>query len=203
VPRTKQRTPELREKVLQAAIEMLTSDGLTGFTARRVAEEASTSTPAVYELFGDKAGLVREVVFEGFRMVHRHLEQLEPTDDPRSDLERVIRVLRRFAKENPTLAELMFSRPIADFDPRPADRTAGAAVREFIVAQVRRCIDARIISGNPKDISHVLVAVVQGLALQETAGWLGTSKASIDRRWSLAIAAVLHGLSPTGQSQAR
>jgi AcrR family transcriptional regulator len=203
VPRTKQRTPELREKVLQAAIEMLTSDGLTGFTARRVAEEASTSTPAVYELFGDKAGLVREVVFEGFRMVHRRLEQLEPTDDPRSDLERVIRVLRRFAKENPTLAELMFSRPIADFDPRPADRTAGAAVREFIVAQVRRCIDARIISGNPKDISHVLVAVVQGLALQETAGWLGTSKASIDRRWSLAIAAVLHGLSPTGPSPAR
>ena len=136
-------------------------------------------------------------------MVQRRLEQLEPTDDSVLHLERVIRVLRRFAKENPTLAELMFSRPIADFDPRPADRTAGAAVREFIVAQVRRCIEARIISGNPIDISHVLVAVVQGLALQETAGWLGTSKASIDRRWSLAIAAVLHGLSPTGPSQTR
>ena len=66
VPERKQRTPELREKVLQAAIQMLTNDGLTGFTARRVAEEASTSTPAVYELFGDKAGLVREMGLRGF-----------------------------------------------------------------------------------------------------------------------------------------
>ena len=30
---------------------------------------AQTSTPAVYELFGDKAGLVREVFFEGFRLL--------------------------------------------------------------------------------------------------------------------------------------
>ena len=30
---------------------------------------AATSTPAVYELFGDKAGLVRELFFEGFRML--------------------------------------------------------------------------------------------------------------------------------------
>ncbi len=186
----------MRDKVLQAAIEMLTSDGLAGFTARRVAEEANTSTPAVYELFGDKAGLVREMFFEGFRMLHRRLQQLEASDDPRADLEGVIGVLRRFANDNPTLAELMFSRPFADFDPGPADRTAGAAVREFIIAQVRRCIDAHIISGNPTDIAHVLVAVVQGLALQDTAGWLGTSKTSIDRRWSLAIDAVLQGLSP-------
>jgi AcrR family transcriptional regulator len=198
MPRAKQRTPELREKVLQVAVEMLTSDGLAGFTARKVAEGADTSTPAVYELFGDKAGLVREVFFEGFRMLHGRLEHLESSADPRADLEKVMLVLRRFARDNPTLAELMFSRPFADFDPRPADRNAGAAVREFIVARVRRCIDAGVISGDPTDISHVLLAVVQGLALQETAGWLGTSKASIDRRWRLALDAVLNGLSPSG-----
>ena len=196
VPRTKQRTPELREKVLQAAMEMLTSDGLVGFTARRVAEEANTSTPAVYELFGDKAGLVREMFFEGFRLLHRRLRQLEESEDPRAILEGVISILRRFSKDNPVLAELMFSRPFADFDPGPAERTAGAAVREFIIAHVRRCIDAGIIGGNPTDVSHVLLAVVQGLALQDNAGWLGTSKASVDRRWNLAIDAVLGGLSP-------
>ncbi|HEX6394241.1 MAG TPA: TetR/AcrR family transcriptional regulator [Acidimicrobiales bacterium] len=206
MPRAKQRTPELREKVLQVAVEMLTSDGLAGFTARKVAEGADTSTPAVYELFGDKAGLVREVFFEGFRMLYgrlEHLEHLESSADPRADLAEVMLVLRRFARDNPTLAELMFSRPFADFDPRPADRNAGAAVREFIVARVRRCIDAGIISGDPTDISHVLLAVVQGLALQETAGWLGSSKASIDRRWSLALDAVLRGLSPAGDKITR
>jgi hypothetical protein len=40
----------------------------------------------------------------------------------------------------------------------------------------------------------VLLALAQGLAAQETAGWLGTSKASIDRRWKLAFDATLDGL---------
>jgi hypothetical protein len=36
--------------------------------------------------------------------------------------------------------------------------------------------------------------MTQGLAATEIAGWLGTSKASINRRWDLAIRAVLDGL---------
>lgn len=61
MPRVKQRTPELREKVLRAAMDTLVADGVSGFTTRRVVRAASTSTPAVYELFGDRAGLVREM----------------------------------------------------------------------------------------------------------------------------------------------
>ena len=57
MPRAKLRTPELRNRVLQVAVAMLAADGAGAFTARRVAEQAGTSTPAVYELFGDKAGL--------------------------------------------------------------------------------------------------------------------------------------------------
>ena len=65
MPRPKQRTPELRDHVLHVALATLAADGVTGFTTRNVARQAQTSTPAVYELFGDKAGLVREVFFEG------------------------------------------------------------------------------------------------------------------------------------------
>jgi hypothetical protein len=90
----------------------------------------------------------------------------------------------------------MFSRPFADFDPGPSELKAGSAVREFIVERVRRCIAAGVIGGNETDIAHVLLALAQGLAAQETAGWLGTSKASIDRRWALAVRAVLDGLGP-------
>ena len=193
MPRAKQRTPELRDHVLQVAVAMLADEGIAGFTARRVAQEAETSTPAVYELFGDKAGLVREVFFEGFRLLRRRLDRIEVSDDPRRDVVRVVRVFRAFVRENPVLAEVMFSAPFADFDPGPAELTAG---RELIVARVRRCIDAGILHGNETDIAHVLVALAQGLAAQEAAGWLGTSRASVDRRWSLAVDALLDGLSP-------
>jgi len=195
MPRAKQRTPELRERVLQAAVDMLTTEGVAGVTTRRVAEEAGTSTPAVYELFGDKAGLVREMFFEGFRMLYRRLDELSSGGDPRADMIAVIAVLRGFAQDNPALARLMFSTAFAEFDPGPSERPAGAAVREFIVARVRRCTEAGVVAGDPADIAHVLLAVAQGLILQETAGWLGTSTASMDRRWDLASAALANGLS--------
>lgn len=198
MPRAKQRTPEMRERVLATAVEMLASDGVAEFTTRRVAQQANTSTPAVYELFGDKAGLVKEVFFEGFRALGRRLKEVTPTEDPRADVMAVIQMFRAFVRDNPVLADLMFSRPFADFDPGPDERRAGDEVRQFIVGTVRRCVEVGVMVGDETDIAHVLVALAQGLAGQESAGWLGSTRASMDRRWDLAVTAVLDGLKPPG-----
>lgn len=196
MPRIKQRTPALRDRVLHTAVAMLAEDGIAGLTARRVAEGANTSVPAVYELFGDKAGLVREVYFEGFRKLRRDLDGVPTTDDPRADLVAVIASLRAFVRQNPVLTEVMFSRPFADFDPGSDELAATRAVREFIVERVARNVHIGRLAGDEVDIAHVLLALAQGLALQETAGWLGSSPASVDRRWQLAIESMLDGLAP-------
>lgn len=200
MPRVKQRTPALRDHVLNVALATLAAEGVAGFTTRRVAEQAQTSTPAVYELFGDKAGLVREVFFEGFRLLRRRFGELDESADPRADLADVLRAFRMFVRDNPVLGQLMFSRPFADFDPGPAEQEAGAAVREFIVGRVRRCTRAGLLrragAGGEADVdvAHVLLALAQGLAAQESAGWLGSTSESRDRRWELAVGAVLEGL---------
>jgi AcrR family transcriptional regulator len=200
VPRAKQRTDQLRGHIVQVAVAMLAADGVEGFTTRKLAEQARTSPPAVYELFGDKAGLVREVFFEGFRLLGHRFGRLRESDDPRADLLRTVQVFRIFLRENPVLAQVMFSRPFADFDPGPAELEAGATTREFIVHQARRCIDAGIIDGDQTDIAHGLLALAQGLAMQEAAGWLGSSKASVNRRWNLAVHALLAGLAPASRA---
>ena len=69
----------------------LAAEGMQGFTARKVASTAGTSTPAVYELVGDKGGLVREVFFHGFQLLGAHLERLQADlswrlDPARADL---------------------------------------------------------------------------------------------------------------------
>src|SRR5579871_3083791 len=140
MPRAKQRTPELRDRVLVAAVGLLARDGVAGFTARAIAREAATSPPAVYELFGDKAGLLREVFFEGFRLLRGQLDALASTEDPRADLLALVETYRNFIRAQPVLAQLMFSRPFADFDPSEAELRAGAAVRKFIFGRVRRAI---------------------------------------------------------------
>jgi AcrR family transcriptional regulator len=173
---------------------MLAEEGPGGFTTRKVAQGAATSIPAVYELFGDKAGLVREIFFEGFRQLRRQFEQLDDTDDPRADLVRLFGLFRAFARENPVLSQVMFSRPFGDFNPGPHDAAATSSVRRFIIDHVKRCIDGGVLTGDETDIAHVLLGLAQGLAAQEIAGWLATSRASADRRWSLAFQAALDGL---------
>ncbi len=200
MPRAKLRTPELRDRVLQVAVAMLAAEGAGALTARRVAEQARTSTPAVYELFGDKAGLVREVFFEGFRLLGQRFGALAESGDPRRDLVDVTRAFRGFVRDYPVLGQLMFARPFAEFDPGPGEREAGRATREFVVARVRRCVEAGLIAGDPTDVAHVLLALCQGLAAQEAGGWLGTSAASRNRRWDLAAGSLLAGLSPPAGS---
>src|SRR3954454_25348397 len=127
MPRPKQRTPELRDRVLTVALECLRADGPEGFTTRRIAAGAATSTPAVYELFGDKAGLVRGVFFEGFRLLRRYFDRLDESSDPRGDLVRMITIYREFLRDHPRLAHVMFARPFVHFDPGPRERAAGSA----------------------------------------------------------------------------
>lgn len=193
MPRPKTRTPELRDHVVQVALGTLAQGGVAGFTTRRVAADASTSTPAVYELFGDKAGLVRELFFEGFRLLRRHFGKLTPTDDPIEDLVALTRLYRGFAARNPELVRVMFSRPFADFEPGPDEAKAGADVRELIVGHVRRAVEAGQLRGDPTDIAHGLLALTLGLADAESSSRLGRSKASVDRRWDQAVRALLRG----------
>jgi AcrR family transcriptional regulator len=196
VARAKLRTPELRDRLVDVAVATLAEHGVAGFTTRRIAEGAATSVPAVYELFGDKGGLVREVFFEGFRRLGATFDRFEPGDDPRADLERVACIFRSFVRGNALLFEVMFSRPFADFDPGPEELRAGARVREFIVGQVERAIAAGCLAGDAGDIAHVVVALAQGLAAQEAAGWLGRTREAADRRWTVAFAALFDGLAP-------
>jgi AcrR family transcriptional regulator len=196
MPRAKQRTPELRERVLAAALATLSNDGTAALTTRAVAQAAGTSVPAVYELFGDKSGLVRELFFTGFRRLHAFLLDAPAAADPDADLRRIAGTFREFTLAEPVLAQLMFSRPFAHFHPSRSDAAAGAAVRGYLVERVAAAVNAGVLEGDPVDIAHILLATAAGLAVQESGGWLGSTPSSAGRRWRLAIEAVLRGLAP-------
>ncbi|HZV73578.1 MAG TPA: TetR/AcrR family transcriptional regulator [Conexibacter sp.] len=193
MPKPKQRTPELGERVLAAALRIIARDGVAALTARALAEEAGTSPPAVYELFGDKTGVVRAMFFSGFEQLGAALAQLAAGEDPVEDLVALAQRYRGFIVAHPALAAVMFSRPFASFDPAPEEAAAGAAVREQIVGAVRRAIGAGRLRGDPTDVAHACVALVHGLAAAESARRLGSSPAAVERRWDVAVRALLRG----------
>lgn len=201
MPKVKQRTPELAERVLEAAMRIVERDGVAALTARRLAQEAGTSPPAVYELFDDKAGVVRALFFAGFEQLGAALAALADGEDPVEDLVALAQRYRMFVVERPALATVMFSRPFASFDPAPQEAAAGAAVRERIVAGVRRAVAAGRLRGDPTDVAHAFVALVHGLAAAERARRLGSSPAAIERRWDVALRALLRGFGAAAEPQ--
>jgi len=196
VPPKKQRTPELRARLLAAAIEVLAEGGVAAVTTRAVAARAGTTAPAIYELFTDKAGLIRAMFFDGFARLGRAFEELpEPSGTP-EEIVAFARVFRAFAQTHPRLFEVMYSRPFSDFRPAPEEQALGDTTRAALVDRVQACVDAGTLAGEPADIAHAVLALTIGLATQETAGWLGSSDASRSRRWAAAVRALLEGFAP-------
>ncbi|WP_371785170.1 TetR/AcrR family transcriptional regulator [Streptosporangium subroseum] len=191
-PRTRD-YDELRRDLLDAAGRLLAEEGPQALSTRRVAQEVGSSTTAVYNLFGDKSGLLRAMFLEGFARLAREFASVSRDGDPEADLMALGYAYRAAALANPHLYELMFGRPIADFRP---DETALAQIQgtfDTLVAAVARCVDAgRFAPSDPYDIAVHLNALVHGLASLELRGALAGGDQA-DRHWRLALEATFRG----------
>lgn len=196
MPPKKERTPELRAHLLDVAIDVLADDGVQAVTTRNVATRAGTTAPAIYELFTNKSGLVREVFFEGFRRLGTMLEALGEPSGAEEDIVEFTDVFRRFSTEHPELFRVMYSHPFSDFSPSAQEKELGDTTRTALVTRVRAAVDSGALVGDPLDISHAVSALAIGLATQETGGWLGPDAQTCARRWRDATSALLGGWQP-------
>ena len=199
--RPKLRTADVRDDALRCALDLLEQEGPPAVSARRVAASAGTSTAALYEFFGDKAGLLRAAYGEGFAALRDALDAVERRRRPPARARGAARrraALR--ARERPMLFELMYSRPFAEFSPGPADRDAAVGVYRTIVgARCGSWLRAAGHAASATEAAHVLVAAHRGFVMTELAGIAGNSRASIDARYRRGVDAVLDGLLATSE----
>ena len=199
MPRPRSRDwDELRRTLVDAGGRLLARDGPQGLTTRRVAEEAGTSTTAVYTLFGDKSRLVLAMLLEGFARLSGAFAARDRSGDPVADLLALGRAYRANALANPHLYELMFGHPIPGFAPDEAAVATTRGTYEELVRTIRRCMDAgRFEPADPDDVAAQLNGLVHGLASLELRGRLGTPDQA-DRRWEAALRAAVRGYGRRG-----
>lgn len=186
---------ELRRALIDAAGRVLSTEGPAALSTRRVAQLAGVSTTAVYSLFGDKGGLVREMFLAGFARLADAFAKIPATEDPVVDLRALGRAYRENALTNPHLYELMFGRPVPEFRP---DEAASAEIRptfDALVAAVDRCIDEGAFApADPYEVAVGLNGLVHGMCSLELRGALG-DRTEADRLWDRALETMLKGLS--------
>jgi AcrR family transcriptional regulator len=91
-----------RREILAAASSLLFEGGSEGLTIRRLALRCGYTAPAIYQIFGDKAGLLdailRETIDELFERINQVPEHLEPRERMRMRFREIV----RFGREHPT-----------------------------------------------------------------------------------------------------
>ena len=104
--RQRERT-QVREKILDAALEFFGREGVEGVTMRALADAIEYSPPVIYAHFRDKDAIIRELCHRQLR----HLAQIFGTFgalDPVERLRRIGYVYADFAVDHPSHFRFMF-----------------------------------------------------------------------------------------------
>jgi AcrR family transcriptional regulator len=174
----------LREVLIDVGMRILERDGVTALSARKVANEAGTSTMAVYTHFGGMTGLLDAIAVEAFVRFTQALTEVPETDDPVADFMAMGLGYHRFALANPQRYQLIFgaaSPPsIAQYRTdltetgSATSRTEWAASFEALHNAVHRMMAAgRIRDDDELAVAGRLWSIIHGAVMLEIAGFFG------------------------------
>jgi AcrR family transcriptional regulator len=192
--RPKEHDERTRVRLLEAAERVSETEGWDALTVRRVADEADTTTRAVYALFDSKEGL-EQALHEAMFARLLELSKATPTGpDARDDLVALALAYRRWATERPqrySIAMHRFLGPGAG--PRSDEGLAVAlAALDHLRQRVRRLGAANLLGGRePEEVILQMRILVHGLAEFENLGLLGPDA---EAYWRSAIGSLLDGL---------
>ncbi len=116
----------LREALIQAALDLIAQKGPGGFTFADAARSAGVSSAAPYRHFRDRDALIADVARRGFELFAVHLERAwnDGRPDPFAAFENVGRAYLAFARGEPAYYSAMFEAGLSS-DDDPALRQAG------------------------------------------------------------------------------
>ena len=158
-------------RILEAASELLSKEGASALSVRRIAAAAGCSTMGLYSRFGGKDGVVDELFAEGFERLTEAMRAIPRTDDALADLRRVLHCYRDTALANATHYMVMFGGAVPGFEPSDASHLLAHEAFAGLVAKVRRCTDAGLFADRtPEQVAEVLWGSIHGLVMLEVVG---------------------------------
>ncbi len=99
---------DLRHALIEAALDIIDTEGTEALTIRRLAKEVGVSHAAPAHHFPDKTAIILAVATEGFRILGRRLESTSTITDAKRRLAELGRGYCRFAFEHPAHYRIMF-----------------------------------------------------------------------------------------------
>ncbi|WP_413798919.1 TetR/AcrR family transcriptional regulator [Streptomyces iranensis] len=149
-----------RQRVVEAAADLLARDGRDAVTTRAVAAAAGAQPPAIYRLFGDKDGLLEAVAEHGYATFlaakHTDAHPRDPVTDLRAGWDLAV----EFGLANPELYALMYGEP-----KRGTTSAAFQAGMRILLGRIRRLAAGGLLRVDEKLAAALIHATARGAVL--------------------------------------
>jgi AcrR family transcriptional regulator len=159
-PRPARRQRRLDE-IIAAAWAIADEEGLAGLSLREVARRVGLRQPSLYSYFDSKMALYDVMFGTAAADLLTHIREAPLAEDAREAVRDSCHALAAFTQQNPSAAQLLFTRTIPGFEPSAASY---ALAEEFFAEIVERLRAAGVT--DPGDID-IFTAVVGGLIQQQ------------------------------------
>ena len=136
-PRTDRRHERRREtieQIVDVAVDVMREHGVAGLSLGEVARRMGIRTPSLYVYFASKNAVYDAVFDRGWRELLETIEQARHDLGVPADLTAMCttaaETLVRWGLDNATTAQLMFWRPVPDYEPAPEAYAAAVQMIE-------------------------------------------------------------------------
>ena len=185
----------MRDKILECACDLYLTDGLEGFSMRKLARSVGVTAPALYRHYESKERVLQNVVGEGYRHMIQYLHRALQGPTPQDRFHMAGEGYLEFALDHPRYYEVLFSGTELLND-IPEDVAAqGCAVAQFWNDRVREAMGADILaSGDPGAIGMTSWAHAHGLISLYLKGMLPVGKQEFRALYRDSVARMFIGL---------
>jgi AcrR family transcriptional regulator len=157
MPRKTYHHGDLKNALIEAGIDILAQEGVSGLSLRKVARKASVSHAAPYAHFADKQALIAAISADGHQRIHSKIASIMERypDDPLRQFVETAWAYAEFGLENPDHFRITFSGVVERERDYPALVETASDNFELVRALVMRCQAAGILSPGEPDLVAV------------------------------------------------
>ena len=137
----------LRPEILEAARDILVSEGIGNLSMRKIAGEIGCKAPSIYYHFKNKDAIIHALIDEGHLNLYQKLARAYSSNEtPEVNLENNLRAFINFGNENPQFYEIMYMSPLQDLERYPIENFRNTRKSlEFGIQIFKQCYDKGLI----------------------------------------------------------
>ena len=156
--------PNLKERVISAAVRYIADSGPDGLSFRQIAADAGVSHQAPYHHFGDRGAIFTEIAQRGFQKFTEMMSAPATADD---DADLAVRMCERyveFALDNKGYFRVMFRSDLCHMDQSPETQLAADDAFETLVHAVEELLGPNASVNDVRVQATLMWSMAHGLA---------------------------------------